>query len=43
MKAKPRWMKRVIETARDDKTPLPFQRASKADARVLPEKKAASA
>ena len=43
MKAKPRWMKRVIETARDEKTPLPFQRAAKADAQTLQLKKAANA
>ena len=43
MKAKPRWMKRVIETAKTDKTVLPFHRAAKRSASSQPLKKAASA
>ncbi len=43
MNAKPRWIKRAIETARDDKTPLPFHRGEKATDRVHFLKKAANA
>ena len=43
MKSKPRWMKRVVETARDDRTALPFQRAVKGNTLTLPLKKVATA
>ncbi len=43
MKAKPRWMKRVIKTAKTDKTVLPFHRSAKGAASALQLKKAASA
>ena len=43
MKAKPRWMKRVIKTAKSDQTVLPFHRSAKGSMAAMPLKKTANA